>query len=380
MRIRKYYSSNPHEAFKQIRAEMGVDAIILGSQKVRRGWLGFIKGPVYEVTAVEAGDEGRAAANANGTVKQPPALARASSHGVSAITPELEEIRASLDQMQKAIDQLRYNGNDGKAGIRKWAQLARLHELLAAQGLEEEIIRDVTKQIDFELSRKALQDWAIVQESATKQLERRFTTIDVNCREESGPRAIFVAGPTGVGKTTTVAKLAAMFAADKIRNVYMMTVDTLRIGAIPQLQAYADILGIPLEVVYSPAELARNVATRSKDDVILIDTPGWSPQGAVRTKLPEFVNAIDRRIVLLAISSTTKDKDAVRAVAEMEEMPVDALILTKLDETVCYGSAFNVVRRSGAPVAFITTGQNVPEDIEFADARKMAVRLFGAEK
>ncbi len=382
MRIRKYYAPNPQDAFKQIKAELGVEAMILNSQKVRQGgWLGFLKGPIYEVTvAIESPGNGAVPSNSGETVKPIAPATKSRPSSAPEMASELEEIRTSIKQLQETVSQLNDNHN-GKTGAKRSPQLVRLRDLLISQGLDEQATNDIMKQIDFELSRKAMQDWAIVREAAARQLEQRFTTIDVIDESvEGGPTIIFVVGPTGVGKTTTIAKLAAMFAADKTRSVSLVTMDTVRIGAIPQLQAYADILGISLEVVYSPTELSRSADTRSPLDIILVDTPGWSPKGPARAKIPEFVNAVEQPTVLLAISSTTKDSDAVRAVKEMDGIPVQALMITKLDETSFYGSAFNLVHQSQLPVAYITTGQNVPEDIEEADSRKMALRLLGVEK
>ena len=374
MKIRKYFADNTYNAFKQIRAELGEDAMILHSQKVRQGgWLGFLKGSTYEIT-VAVDDEEPVVASAD-AAKSSFSAGMVYQSDRALQTSELEDIRAAIKQMQETVNRL--SSGNGKNFTRRSTQLVRLRDLLTSQGLDGQMVQEVIKQVDFELSRAALRDWTIVCEAAARQLEQRFDTVDFT-QANSVPTVIFVVGPTGAGKTTTIAKMAAMLASGKTRSVSVLTVDTVRIGAIPQLQAYADILDVPFQVVYSASEMAQSVK-HSATDVVLIDTPGCSPRGTAKQKLPEFVSAVGPCTVLLAISSTTREDNALKAIEDLNGVPLHGLIVTKLDETSRYGHTFNLVYRSGLPIAFVTTGQNVPDDIEPADAKRMVARLFGAK-
>ncbi len=387
MKVKKYTAASPAQAMQAIRAELGDDAVILHSKRVvRRSWLGLAKQPAYEVTAaVDAVEEEVAH-----PVSQLPALG-------APVSPagwpderlqgaELEDIKESIREMREAIGQLgRGKGKNGKqSGGEASPELARLSHRLVSQGIEEPLSQEIVKQVQFELSRDACQDWGIVVEAAMRQLERRFATIDpvgsAGPMDGARPLVVAVVGPTGVGKSTTVAKLAANLAAQQGHSVAIATADTIRIGAIPQMEAYAEIFGIPFAVVYTPADLAEMARQRTGRDIILLDTPGWSPRRADRFPLAEFVKAVDRCVVLLTISAHERSELALRARQGMDGSPVHGMIITKLDEASSYGSTFNLTQRLALPAAYVAKGQRVPDDIEPANARAMALRILGDGK
>ncbi|MCL4533665.1 MAG: hypothetical protein M1370_00685 [Bacteroidetes bacterium] len=392
MKIKKYYAPSPGEALKEIRAQLGEDAVILHSKRVApKGLLGLLKGPGYEITAaVDAPDD---AVPAKGRNALGPVQGAAGAYwpDTSLQTAELDDMKVSIRQMQETISRLdtshRKNGKHGGHNELP-PQLLRLGNLFASQGIEEQLSQDIIKQITFELSREAVQDWEIVREAAARQVERRFATVDpigsvgpadpVGSNDgRVGPTVILVVGPTGVGKTTTIAKLGAMLSIEGHTSVSIVTTDTIRVGAIPQLGAYADIFGIPFEVAYSPADLARCAGMQAGRHVMLVDTPGWSARTANTLRLPELVGAVDRCIVLLTLSSTEKIEVSLRALRELNGVPVYGLVITKLDETGDCGSVLNLAYRSGLPTAYITSGQNVPDDIELANYRALALRFLG---
>lgn len=409
MKTKKYYAPTPYEAFKQIRADLGEEAIILHSAKVTQpGLRGLLGGTAYEVIAgVGTLDDEVSGTCADQSVRRPPTDGGPRYTADSFLVSELEDIRVSLRQVLETVHRSNgkrngenHNGSNHnrRLGCRSSPQLTRLRDLLIWQGIDAQAAYEIVKKVDFELSGNALQNWANVMDAAARELERRFPSVDAMEARNGHPIAIFVVGSAGVGKTTTVAKLGATYAATK--RVSLVTIDNLRVGSLPQLQMYAEILGIPLRAAYSPDELAESVIDFSDADVVLVDTPACGPTGFAKESLQEFVRAVDRleigspevdhggndlaahgrSIVLLATSATTKEDDAIRTLGKLDGLPLRGLIITKLDETIRYGSLFNLVRRSGLPVAYVTTGQNVPRDIQLADARAMAVRLLGAEK
>jgi len=187
-------------------------------------------------------------------------------------------------------------------------------------------------------------------------------------------RAIAFVGPTGVGKTTTLAKLAAHYNMKLGKDVALITIDTYRIGAVEQLKIYADILKVPMEVASTPKDLREKVKSFSDKDIILIDTAGGNQRDHSRISLlKDFFmhNDIDVQIQLLA-SATTKAADMVDILDKFGELPIQRYIVTKLDESTRFGALLNIAARYKVPYSYFTTGQKVPEDIEPATAERVA--------
>ena len=187
------------------------------------------------------------------------------------------------------------------------------------------------------------------------------------------PVTVALIGPTGVGKTTTLAKLAASFKLRHGRRVAMITCDTYRIAAVEQLRTYASIIGVPLEVVMSPSDMEAACARLGDRDVILIDTAGRSQRDSERLEeLRGFVDAGDPHEVHLVLSSTASEKVLLREVEAFAAIRTDKIVLTKLDEAVSFGMLLNVVRRVRKPISFVTTGQEVPDQIEVGRSNRLA--------
>lgn len=196
----------------------------------------------------------------------------------------------------------------------------------------------------------------------------------------AGKRVMFI-GPTGVGKTTTIAKLAAVYSLWERKNVLMLTADTYRIAAVEQLRTYARILGVPFEVVFSAQEIPEALAKHGEPDLVLLDTAGRSQKD---TKKLEELQALYRMFrpdaVHLVVSANMKYRDVLDVVDRMGVVPVTCLLFTKLDETMTYGSMLNAALDFQKPLSFVTTGQNVPNDIEVAGAERLARLMAGEER
>ena len=191
---------------------------------------------------------------------------------------------------------------------------------------------------------------------------------------------IFFIGPTGVGKTTTIAKIASTMKLSKKVKVALVTSDTYRIAAVEQLRTYANILSIPLKVVYTAEEMENIRAALIDYDLVLIDTAGRSHNNVEQKEdLIKLLGAIpqDEQEVYLVLSSTTKYKDLVRISQTYSEMTKYNLIFTKLDETDTIGNIYNVRVLTSAPLSYATWGQNVPDDIGKFNAQKIAKQLLG---
>jgi len=193
----------------------------------------------------------------------------------------------------------------------------------------------------------------------------------------SQPRRLLVVGPTGVGKTTTIAKLAGDLVLKRGARVALATIDTYRIGAAEHLRAYADLLDAPLGVAQTPAQLAELVHGFAGYDHILIDTAGRSPADAARVhELSAFCHAVPGLEVMLAIAATSGRAEFAAVVERFGVLPVEHAVITKIDECAAFGRLYGCLRRHRLAVNYLTTGQEVPDDIVIADGSVLADGIF----
>lgn len=198
---------------------------------------------------------------------------------------------------------------------------------------------------------------------------------------EKKPKVVFFIGPTGVGKTTTIAKVASKFKLDAGKKVALLSADTYRIAAAEQLKTYANILDTPFSIVYAPEELNQAIAQLADYDLILVDTAGFSHKNMEqKDDIKKLVNSLDKKYekeVFLVVSATAKYKDLVNIADVYHDIADYKLIFTKLDETSAYGNLLNIRLYSGADLSYTTNGQNVPDDIELFHTQKIVKQLLG---
>ena len=202
--------------------------------------------------------------------------------------------------------------------------------------------------------------------------------------EEGKKKVVFFVGPTGVGKTTTIAKLASYFKVEKKVKVGLITSDTYRIAAVEQLRTYADILDVPLHVIYTIEELNHALRMLNDCDVILVDTAGRSHKNEEQCEEVKHLirdcklgDNVDKEMYLV-LSAATKYKDLQRIYKTFGQIGDYSIIFTKLDETTCLGNILNMKLITGVPVSYVTSGQNVPDDIGVLDPQKIARSILGA--
>ena len=195
------------------------------------------------------------------------------------------------------------------------------------------------------------------------------------------PKVLFFVGPTGVGKTTTIAKLASKLKMEQHKKVALLTADTYRIAAAEQLRTYANILDTPLSIIYSVQELRSSIMKVIDSDFILVDTAGFSHKNEEqRMDMKQLVESLDsdyEKEVFLVVSATTKYKDLIQIADSYKEIADYRLIFTKLDETSAYGNIYNLKQYTGAELSYVTVGQNVPDDINIFDTQKIVRNLLG---
>jgi len=193
-------------------------------------------------------------------------------------------------------------------------------------------------------------------------------------------RLVALIGPTGVGKTTTIAKLAANFRLKEKRKVGLITVDTYRIAAVEQLRTYADIIDLPMTVVSTPREMREAVAKMNNLELILMDTAGRSPRDEVKIQeLKSMLGEAHADEVHLVLSATAGSGSLVGMARQFAAVGTTALLLTKLDEVGRLGHLLPLMRSSKLPLSHVTDGQNVPDDIQPANCRRLARMVLGME-
>ena len=222
-----------------------------------------------------------------------------------------------------------------------------------------------------------------------KEILRDIFERDILVTTGSFNGKVALVGPTGVGKTTTIAKLAGRLSLVDKKKVGLITIDTYRIGAIEQLKTYAEIMNIPFRVVITIKEMGEAIEAMEDCDVILIDTTGRSSKNTMQiSELRAFIEKAEPDYVNMVISATTKNRDIKTILNGYSHLEYDGVIVTKLDETTVYGSIYNIAKRSNKPVNFITTqaplsymtfGQNVPDDIKVPSKEELARFILGEE-
>ena len=251
-----------------------------------------------------------------------------------------------------------------------------LHEAMKSQEFDEDTLTDMAT-----LSKAG--DTLLPMHSPTARATLvNFLNEKLNFAEgiklnRHGVRIVALLGTTGVGKTTTLAKIAAKFVLEQHVNVALITADTYRISAVEQLKTYSDILELPLDIVYNPTELNAAIERYRDKDLVLIDTAGRSQHNDYQMReLEDFLRINPRIEKHLVMSATTKLTDARQIMNKFSSVEPDRIIFTKTDETSTLGMIVNLLRDSKCAISYITVGQNVPDDIERATAEVLAGMLF----
>ncbi len=286
--------------------------------------------------------------------------------------------------LQKIFDQIQ--GSNQKEPVVKQEEEKQQHssvlQVFFNNLIKGEVENDIAKRI-IEAVKEKVGDNTSVNESAsilyniiTGLLGKPET---IKLKENNKPTVIIFIGPAGVGKTTTLAKIAANFALNMRKNVGLITADTYRIAAVEQLKTYAEILGMPVSVIYSPSEISDAINAYSDKDVILIDTAGRSHRNKQQfEELKAIVSACNADEVFLVLSATTSISNCREILRNYNFMSNYKLIFTKLDEAPVAGIILNTRFLTSKTLSYMTTGQSVPDDIEVANTDKITKILMGS--
>ncbi|WP_447973780.1 flagellar biosynthesis protein FlhF [Nitrospira sp. Kam-Ns4a] len=412
MKIKTFQALTMQEALRTIKAELGPDAVILSTKQVRRGGalFGLFGRPWIEVTAaVDVDPAARPAAPPPSSGPGPVSLEGAGSQferelrRAGAGPPPPEEgpsptqplcpscvrapgegpdaawvnIRAELVQMRRLLEQAAGSHAAHEPPCLPPPLQAARDQLVRA-GLSVSTALQLVARLATTTPPTELKTDATVRAALARLLIQETKTGGPLLAPGEWKKTVMLVGPTGVGKTTTIAKLAAHSHGQERRAVALVTMDTYRVAAVEQLRLFAQTIGVPLDIALTPEELPAIVRRRAQADLILVDTPGWTPLDPDQmAELQRIVTTNCSLEIHLVLSATTRDEDLLDAVDRYAALPINRLLFTKLDETTRYGAPFELMRRTGWALSYFSTGQHVPEDLELVRAERMADLLLG---
>ncbi len=308
------------------------------------------------------------------------------SNGGQQLVDEMRAVKRMVQQMVKHQRRRTWSGPDGIAQDGKPDipdKLFQQYLFLLEQQVTEELAEEVIGQVREQLEPGQYEDEGTVRQAVLEVIARQIPIDAAQGRLERSsdgrPRTVALVGPTGVGKTTTIAKLAATFKLKQKKNVGLITLDTYRIAAVDQLRTYANIIGIPLHVVTSCDELAAAVRKCAGCDGVLIDTAGRSQRDDPRLEqLRSLIDVANPHEVHLVLSSTCSQSVLMQVVERFSAVRADRIIFTKLDEAVSFGVLLNVARTVNKRLSYVTTGQEVPHQIEPSCPARLAALVLGS--
>ncbi len=257
--------------------------------------------------------------------------------------------------------------------------LKMLYNTLMDNEVEQRYVNQILADLDPTLSSDPSLDQMIT--NVYQKMVLMFGSPKVITLSEKRPKVVFIIGPTGVGKTTTIAKLAAKYMLEKGKKVGLLTSDTYRIAATDQLDVYARIMSTPFTIIVDNQKINDEIKKMRDMDLILVDTAGFSHKNQQqREELKMMLDTVDEaydKEIYLVLSATTKYHDLREIVDTYRSFTDFDIIFTKLDETLAYGNILNTRLYTGAELSYVTTGQNVPDDIEIIDSQKIVKSLLG---
>lgn len=404
MIIKKFIGKTEEEAVEAAKKELGGGIVIMNVRNAKKkGISGLLGARQTEVTVALEEDRD----SLSGVRREPMPAAAQRQEEVRAAQPTARAVSDSSQNIEKKLDSLQTllvsrlkqeeakgeqpaaeeapaepeEGDENAAG-EPMGEQEKFIRLLYNTMLENEVEEKNANQIieDVEKNKASNVPFDYILASVYQKMVLKFGRAEGVQPAEKGPKTLFFIGPTGVGKTTTIAKIASHYCVDQKKKVALLTADTYRIAAAEQLRTYANILEVPFRVIYSEEEIKNAVEDFRDYDYIFIDTAGHSHRNdELLEKTGQLLNAVKQVSecqAFLVLSATTKYKDLMKISANYREITDYQLIFTKLDETAALGNLMNLRLFTGVPIAYVTCGQNVPDDIEQFNPQKTVKNLL----
>lgn len=418
MIIKKFTAKTEEDALKAARAELGAQAVIMNVKKVKKkGLAGIFQKPSVEVTAAieeEKADLGSVPPQGRiqpgtGTPPKKTQTEKKISQYKDVLTdeeyeklhPEKKEEKEQedhprrrstdkYDNLQVLIEQqlksvmeqdaaAEKNNSQKSAGKEVMSFIKLIYTTLINNEVDEKYANDLVEEIE-KLSKPGVTIDYLLSNIYQKLILRFGVSAGIRPADE-GVRVIVFLGPTGVGKTTTIAKLASDFAVNQKKKVALVTSDTYRIKAAEQLKTYAEIMDAPFRVVYTADDLKTTIEEFKDQDYIFVDTAGYSPKDVEkRDEMKHILDAAKEITPIetyLVLSVTTKYRDLLSICDIYKEMGDFNIVFTKLDETSTFGNIYNIRVYTGAEISYVTDGQDVPDDIESFNPQSIVRSILG---
>ncbi len=397
MIIKKFQARTEEEAVSAAKMEMGENVVIMSTRSLKKkGLFSFLAKPLVEVTVGMEEETEKPMANPFSTLaKNSINRGMPTPRSLQVLPDEPEEepekpdkfIEQKLDSLQSLLEkQLKKEPekDDFEKNIEEDSSVAFLkliYKTLIDNEVAEKYANELLDEIGKINTSKASVDFLLG--NIYQKMVLKFgqpVTIPLGLERQ---RVIFFIGPTGVGKTTTIAKLASKLVVDHKKKVVLLTTDTYRIAAAEQLKTYASILDVPFRVVYTEDETMAAISEYKDYDYILVDTAGHSQNNSEqKDSMAHFLRSVDDSVdkdIYLVVSATTKYRDLLAIADAYSEFTDYKLIFTKLDETTTLGNLFNLCMHTGASMSYVTCGQNVPDDIEVFSPQRAVKHLLGGK-
>jgi flagellar biosynthesis protein FlhF len=409
MRIKRFSGDSITEVMNKTRRDLGPDAVILQTRKYKEGgFLGFFAKNKVEITAavedkpvkkdLEA-EQPFTLVNKNSIKKAYEAYRDKEKENIdSQIEVSAEQVEeeksskpSSVDQDALAKTQLELQEmhnllKEIKGHIAREEEkdsipepLVKWATFLTQRGISKDLTERLLSGILNDLDRELWDNSDIVFSRLKNEVIKLCARTEIIRPSRAKTTVVALVGPTGVGKTTTIGKLAAGFSIIEKRKVALVTADTYRVAAVEQLRVFGQIIGVPVEVVMTPDGLREALARHRDKELIFIDTAGRSPHHELHmSELEAFMEAAKPHLTMLVQSVTTNTSDQ-KAIFERFKNLSTHLILTKLDESYRLGNILDLMVQSDIPLAYLTNGQNVPDDIDAATPEKLARYILGED-
>ncbi len=407
MIIKKYIAKTEEEAIENAKKELGNDVVIMNVKETKpKGFFAFLRHKLTEVTvALEDEHEKYSPLRKESSAKETSATVekQKKAESTASIEEKLETLQNLLvsklqSDEEKKVQQknqettvLSENAGEKTEEIvaepeEKDDEYLKFLKVLYNMMLDNEVDEHYANQIIDGLDKgyKPSQTFDHLLASVYQRMILKFGKPEIIEPAKEGPKVVIFIGPTGVGKTTTIAKIASQYAVEQKKKVALVTADTYRIAAAEQLRTYANIMQVPFRVIYNEDDMATAIKDFKEYDYIFVDTMGHSHRNEEqRDNTKNLIEAIERiaeNQCYLVLSATTKYKDLLKIVDNYKVIADYHLIFTKLDETYTLGNLLNLKLYTNTSIAYVTCGQNVPEDIEIFNPQKTVKVLLGGKK
>jgi flagellar biosynthesis protein FlhF len=377
MEVKTFKAPSMRQALDLVKRELGREAVILHTKTLTEGgFLGFGGHDVVEITASRD-------VNIVDDVPTTPYVRRQYDNAVRAardVTTRRNELVAK-EQTATIVEDIRevktlielLSSDIAEAGFPP--RLSKYYLRLVERGVERTLAQQLLRAVYDRADKPVLEDETRITELLCAEIEQRVETTGAIRKSPRRKKAhvVGLVGPTGVGKTTSIAKLASNYSMTERKRVALITADTYRIAATEQLKIYADIMRLPLDVVFSPADMKKAISKRASADYIFIDTAGGSQfNEEYLRELKNYMDAARPDETHLVLSATTQLDDLLTVIERFEILQPTCYLFSKLDETLRHGAILTAPDRVKQPLSYFSTGQSVPDDIELATAQKIS--------